>query len=189
MNEPGSAHFDNHLTEPPDGRSALRILAIRNRPGYAQGEMSTHKTLLALFFSLLTTLSLFASTPEQEKAFVEAYKKAFEAKDEKALLAFLYTKGAHPMALEFYSMMITGEAGAKNATIELLDLTPEDAKKAAAVQEGPDGVKAKLPLKATKKLVVKVSTADGASTGNSTSQVFVAESDGKLVIPVPVPVK
>ncbi len=152
--------------------------------------MSTFRiSVLSIAFSLLSGFSLFAATPEQEKAFVEAYKKAFEAKDEKALQAFLYTKGAHPMALEFYSMMITADAGAKNATIELLDLTPEEAKVAAAVQEGPDGTKAKLPLKATKRLVIKVSSKDGASSSNSTSQFFVAEADGKLVIPVPAPAK
>lgn len=142
---------------------------------------------LSLALSLLTTLAVTASSPDQEKAFVEAYKKAFEAKDDKALKGFLYTKGAHPMALEFYSMMITEGAGAKNATIELLDLNPGDAKDATSVQEGPDGAKVKMPLKPIKRLVIKVSTEGADGSGTSTSQVFVAESEGKLVIPVPVP--
>lgn len=150
--------------------------------------MPTPKFLLVAL-ALLTGFSLFASTPERDKTFVEAYQKAFAAKDEKALLTFLYTKGAHPMALEFYTLMTTEGAGAKNATIQLLDLTPDEVKKAAAVQEGPDGAKVKLPLKPLKRLVIKVSTTDGNSSGTSTSQVFVAEVDGRLVIPVPVPAK
>jgi hypothetical protein len=150
--------------------------------------MSMRRVFL-MMLPLIAGASLFAATPEQEKAFVEAYKKAFLAKDEKALLAFLYTKGAHPMALEFYSLMMTEGAGAKNATFDLLDLTPEEAKKAAEVQEGPDGTKARLPLKPVKRLVIKVSTAEGDSSSTSTSQVFVAEAEGKLVIPVPVPAK
>lgn len=145
------------------------------------------RRIFLMMLSLLAGASLFAATPAQEKAFVEAYKKAFLAKDEKALLAFLYTKGAHPLALEFYSMMMTEGAGAKNATFDLLDLTPEEAKKAAGVQEGPDGTKARLPLKPVKRLVIKVSTTEGGSS--STSQVFVAEAEGRLVIPVPVPAK
>ena len=51
----------------------------------------------------------------------------------------------------------------------------------------PDGKLLKLPLKPVKKLVVRVETksADASSTG--TSQVFVAEHDGRLWIPVPAP--
>jgi hypothetical protein len=166
------------------------LLVIDGWPGYVRQKMLLRKTSLAVVgFSLFTGALLFASTPEQEKAFVEAYKKAFAAKDEKALRAFLYTKGAHPMALEFYSMVITDGAGTKNATMELLDLTPDEVKKAAEVGEGPDGTKAKLPLKPTKRLVIKISTAEGGNTSTSTSQFFVAEADGKLVVPVPVPAK
>jgi hypothetical protein len=56
------------------------------------------------------------------KAFVDAYKKLIEAKDEKALTGFLYTKGADPQALEFYKMMVTSEMGAKITSIQLVDL-------------------------------------------------------------------
>ncbi len=140
---------------------------------------------LILVISLVAAGSLVASTPEQEKAFVEAYKKAFEAKDEKTLATFLSSKGADPMVLEFYSMMMTEGAGSKIASIELLDLTPEEAKEAGGVKEGPGGTDIKFPIKPTKRLVIKIT--DRGNT--STSRVFVAESNGKLVIPVPAPVK
>ena len=135
-----------------------------------------------------TMSNLSASTPAQEKAFVEAYKKAFESKDEAKLKTFLYTKGADPMALGFYTMMDTAEMGSKISSITLENLAPDDVKKADETMDGPSG-KMKLPLKPVKKLVIKIEKKDsnGSSSSNSTS--FVAESDGKLVIPVPVPVK
>ena len=135
-----------------------------------------------------TMSNLSASTPAQEKAFVEAYKKAFESKDEAKLKTFLYTKGADPMALRFYTMMATAEMGSKISSITLENLAPDDVKKADETMDGPSG-KMKLPLKPVKKLVIKIEKKDsnGSSSSNSTS--FVAESDGKLVIPVPVPVK
>ena len=135
-----------------------------------------------------TMSNLSASTPAQEKAFVEAYKKAFESKDEAKLKTFLYTKGADPMALGFYTMMATAEMGSKISSITLENLAPDDVKKADETMDGPSG-KMKLPLKPVKKLVIKIEKKDsnGSSSSNSTS--FVAESDGKLVIPVPVPVK
>src|SRR5256886_14196208 len=90
---------------------------------------------------------LFAGTPDQDKTFVDKYKTAFEKGDKATLESFLYTKDANPMALEFYKMMAVEGAGtAKISKIELVDLTPEDVKKAAEVQTGPDGSKAKLPL-------------------------------------------
>jgi hypothetical protein len=126
-----------------------------------------------------------AATPEQEKAFVEAYKKAFESKDEATLKSFLYTKGADPMALEFYTMMATAEMGSKISSISLNALTPEDVKKAGETMDGPGG-KMKLPLKPVKKLVIKIEQKDANGSSTSTSESFIAESGGKLVIPVPV---
>jgi hypothetical protein len=95
---------------------------------------------LALILSLVVTLpsASFAAT-EKEKSFTEAYKKAFEAKDEKAMLAFLYTKGADPEALEFYTMMMTSDMGGKITSIELRDLTPEEIKKASGVPSPNSG--------------------------------------------------
>src|SRR5256886_16632911 len=102
--------------------------------------------LIALLFALFSS-GLYAGTPAQDKEFVDKYKAAYEKGDKATLESFLYTKDANPMALEFYKMMATEGAGtAKISKIELVDLTPEDVKKAAEVQTGPDGSKAKLPL-------------------------------------------
>ena len=110
--------------------------------------------LAALLLALAAATSLRAGTPADEKAFVDKYKAAFEKGDKATLESFLYTQGANPMALEFYKMMMTEGAGGKISKIELVDLTPEDVKKAAEVQTGPDGKKAQLPLKPTKKLKI-----------------------------------
>ena len=93
------------------------------------------------------------------------------------------------MALEFYKMMQTSDAGQKISKIELVPISREDAKKADEVMEGPDKVKTKLPLKPIKtlKITIESKSADGSSS--SSSESFIAESDGKLVIPVPAGVK
>jgi len=143
-------------------------------------------SLALLIGSLFTSPILRAGTPEQEKAFVDKYKTAFEAGDKATLESFLYTQGAHPMALEFYKMMQLDGAGGKVSKIELVDLAPADAKKAEATEEGPDGQKTRMPLKPTKKLQITVEGKDGSS---SSTGCLVAEKDGKFVIPVPVPAK
>ena len=139
--------------------------------------------LLTLCFS---ATALRASTPEQEKEFTAKYKAAYEAKDTATLESFLYTKDANPMALGFYKMMMSNGAGQKISKIELVDLTPEEVKKAEGIQEGPGGMKTKMPLKPTKKLRITVETKDGDNTSSSTSENFVAEKDGRFVVPVPV---
>ncbi|MEY2578490.1 MAG: hypothetical protein QOI49_1314, partial [Verrucomicrobiota bacterium] len=141
--------------------------------------------LIALVFALFCG-SLHAGTPAQDKEFVEKYKVAYEKGDKAALAAFLYTKDANPMALEFYKMMQAEGAGtAKISKIELVDLTPEDVKKASEVQTGPDGSKAKLPLTPTKKLKISIETKDANGSSTSSTENFIAEKDGKYVIPVP----
>ena len=57
-----------------------------------------------LVCALLSTISLAiaAATPEQEKAFIDKYKKAFEGKDTATLESFLYTQGADPEIVGFY---------------------------------------------------------------------------------------
>jgi hypothetical protein len=52
---------------------------------------------------------------------------------------------------------------------------------------GPDGNMSKLEPKPYKKLVIKIDMKDDNGTSTSTSTVFVAEKDGKLGVPVPVP--
>ena len=143
----------------------------------------------ALLIAPLCATSLRAGTPAQDKDFVDKYKAAFEKGDKATLESFLYTKGANPMALEFYKMMKSEGAGGKISKIELVDLTPEDVKKASEVQTGPDGSKAQLPLKPTKKLKITVETKDANGSSSSSSENFVAEKDGKYVIPVPATVK
>ena len=140
----------------------------------------------ALLFSVV--LGIVAGTPEQEKAFTDKYKAAMEGKDTATLEAFLYTQGSDPAALEFYKMMQSGGAGEKISTIELVSLTPEDVKKATTPMDGPTG-KVCLNLKSTKKLIIKVEKKDGSGSSSSTSENFVAEKDGKFVIPVPGPCK
>ena len=140
----------------------------------------------ALLFSV--ALGVVAGTSEQEKAFTDKYKAAMEGKDTATLEAFLYTQGSDPAALEFYKMMQSGGAGEKISTIELVSLTPEDVKKATTPMDGPTG-KVCLNLKPTKKLVIKVEKKDGNGSSSSSSENFVAEKDGKFVIPVPGPCK
>ncbi len=153
--------------------------------------MRTFIKMSTLFLALLVTMSLHvaAATPEQEKAFTDKYKKAFEAKDMATLQSFLYTQGADPAIVGFYKMMQSGEAGEKISNIELVALTPEDAKKAATPMDSPTGGQVCLTLKPTKKLIIKVEKKDASGSSSSTSENFIAEKDGKFVIPVPGPCK
>src|SRR5205823_7679239 len=87
--------------------------------------MRTFIKISTLFLALLVTMSLHvaAATPEQEKAFTDKYKKAFEAKDMATLQSFLYTQGADPAIVGFYKMMQSGEAGrSEEHTSELQSL-------------------------------------------------------------------
>ena len=152
--------------------------------------MNTKLLTVALFtLTCAFAASLHAGTPEQEKAFVDKYKAAFDAGDKATLESFLYTKGAHPKALELFKMMQLLGSGAKIGKIELIDLSPEEAKQAEGVEEMPDGQKTKLPFKPTKKLKISIETKDASSNSSSSSSCLVAEKDGKFVIPVPVPAK
>jgi hypothetical protein len=144
--------------------------------------------LVCALFSIII-LPISAGTPEQEKAFTDKYKKAFEAKDTATLESFLYTQGADPEIVGFYKMMQSGEAGEKISNIELVNLSPDDAKKAATPMDSPTGGKVCLTLKPTKKLIIKVEKKDANGSSSSTSENFIAEKDGKFVIPVPGPCK
>src|SRR5947208_10803310 len=152
--------------------------------------MTTFIKIFSLLFAFLVSISLplAAGTPEQEKAFVAKYKTAMEGKDTATLQSFLYTQGSDPAAVEFYKMMQSGEAGEKIANIELVNLMPEDVKKATTPMDGPTG-KVCLTLKPTKKLIINVEKKDGSGSSSSSSENFVAEKDGKFVIPVPGPCK
>ena len=132
----------------------------------------------------VSCLSLIAASPAEEKAFTDKYKTAFEAKDIKTLESFLFTIGSDPGALEFYKLMMSAEAGSKISKIELIDLTPDEVTKSEQSMNGPFG-KMCLTLKPTKKLQITIEENDGNGSSSSTTTRFVAENDGKLVIPVP----
>jgi hypothetical protein len=139
--------------------------------------------------AVVITASLSAGMSPQEKAFIDKYKTAFEGKDTATLESFLYTQGADPAILGFYKMMQSGEAGEKISNIELVDITSEDAKNAATPMNSPTGGKVCLTLRPTKKLIIKVGKKDANGSSTSTSENFIAEKDGKFVIPVPGPCK
>lgn len=141
-------------------------------------------TVAALGLAAALSNLAAAVTPAQEKAFIDAYRTAYAKKDSKALEAMLYTQGADPMALEFYKMMITADTGATITSITLVDLTPEDQKKLES-GKSPDGRPMKMTLKPVKKLVLKTATKTGSASSTGSSESFVAEHQGKLVIPVP----
>jgi len=138
--------------------------------------------------SIAVSASVLAATPEQEKQFVDTYRKAYDAKDAKTLNAMLYTKGADSQAVAFYKMMITSELGGRITSIQLLDLTAEDKARAAKAQSS-DGRAMKLVLPATKKLVTKSETKDKNGSSSSSSEVFVGESEGRLYILLPAAAK
>ena len=137
----------------------------------------------------LGATALRAGSPEQDKAFIDKYRAAFEANDKATLQSFLYTQDANPMVLEFYRMMQTEGAGQKIAKIELVNLSPEDVKKAEAVMDGPGGQKIRLPLKPTKKLILVIEQKTADSSTKTSSESFIAEVNGKYVIPVPTSAK
>lgn len=128
-----------------------------------------------------------AATAEQEQAFVDAYQKAFDAKDGDALKAFLYADGADPMALQFYGEMMTADFGGTITEITLRELTAEEVKQAGKAMDGPMGGKFILAPKPYKKLVIKIQMKDANGESNATSESFVAEKDGELVIATPAP--
>ncbi len=147
------------------------------------------RSILLISTLALASFSIHAATPAQEKAFVDSYRKALEAGDAKALEGFLYTTGATEETVGFFKMMQALEQGAKIVSIELVKPDTEEEAKLNQSMQMPDGKNYKMPLKITKQLVIKSETksADGSSSGTSKSPV--AEKDGKLVIPVPVPAK
>lgn len=137
----------------------------------------------------LCNATAHASTLEQEKAFVASYQKAFEANDQAALTKFLHTEGSPGEIVEFFMMMITADAGKKISSIELVTPSKEDADQYNSSQEMPDGKMYVVSLKPVKQLVVVIEEKSDSGSSKSMSKVPVAEKDGKLVIPLPVPAK
>jgi hypothetical protein len=133
-------------------------------------------------------VSVYAGDSPKEKAFVDSYKKAFEAKDTAALQSFLYAQGSDPGILEIYKTMQSSDAGERISKIELVDFTAEEMKKVAMPKDSPLGGKVCFPLQPTKRLMITIDKKD-AKGMSSTSGNFIAEKDGKFVIPVPGPCK
>ena len=148
-------------------------------------------SITGVIFSLavaVACLSVYAGDSPEEKAFVDSYKKAFEAKDTAALQSFLYTQGSDPGILEIYKTMQSSDAGEKISKIELVDFTVEEMKKVAMPKDSPMGGKVCFPLKPSKRLMITIDKKDAKGT-SSTMGNFIAEKDGKFVIPVPGPCK
>lgn len=135
-------------------------------------------------------VSVYAGDSANEKAFTDSYKKAFEAKDTAALQSFLYTQGSDPGILEIYKTMQSASAGDKISKIELVDFTPEEMKKVAMPKDSPTGGgKVCFPLNPTKRLMITITKKGASGPSSTTSGNFIAEKDGKFVIPVPGPCK
>ena len=82
-------------------------------------------TISSVTFALAVAaacFSVYAGDSPKEKAFVDSYKTAFEAKDAATLQSFLYTHDSDPGILEIYKTMQSSEAGEKISKIELIDL-------------------------------------------------------------------
>ena len=148
-------------------------------------------TISSVTFALAVAaacVSVCAGDSPKEKAFVDSYKKAFEAKDTAALQSFLYAQGSDPGILEIYKTMQSSDAGERISKIELVDFTAEEMKKVALPKDSPTGGKVCFPLKPSKRLMITIDKKD-AKGMSSTSGNFIAEKDGKFVIPVPGPCK
>lgn len=137
----------------------------------------------------LSIAPAYAATPAQEKAFVDGFKKAVERKDAKALKALLYIRDADPTALEFYNVMIVADFGSTIKSIKLVDLTVEEDQQMGKVGQNIQGKPMKMPLKPIKSLVLTTASKSADLTTSGSSQWYVAEYEGKLVIPVPALVK
>jgi hypothetical protein len=85
--------------------------------------------------------------------------------------------------------MQSSDAGEKISKIELVDFTAEEMKKIALPKDSPTGGKVCFPLQPTKRLMITIEKKETKGTSSSTSGNFIAEKDGKFVIPVPGPCK
>ena len=149
-------------------------------------------TISSVTFALAVAaacVSIYAGDSPEEKAFVDNYKKAFEAKDIAALQSFLYTQDSDPSILEIYKKMQSSDAGEKISKIELVDFTVEEMKKVAMPKDSPTGGKVCFPLQPSKRLMITIDKKDAKGPSSSTLGNFIAEKDGKFVIPVPGPCK
>lgn len=127
------------------------------------------------------------SAASGEQAFLSAYRRALETADTKTLDSFLLADGTPAELVEFFKMMREVPAGTTLVDVKLEDPTAEDVAKFNEAMPMPDGKSYKLPIVPTRKLVVIMKTDSAESNGTSTSTLPIAEKDGKLIIPLPVP--
>jgi hypothetical protein len=123
----------------------------------------------------------------KEQAFVAAFRAALEKNDKKTLDSFLLKDGTPAEVVEFFTMMMDLPAGLKIESIELVAPTAEEAAKYNQAMPMPDGKNYKLPITPTKQLVIIMKEQGPNGSGTSKSSLPVAEKDGKIVIPLPVP--
>lgn len=145
------------------------------------------KHLTTLILLAFTILPLRAELTAQEQAFVENYRRALESRDESALAAFLYTKGAGEEQIAFFKMMQVPDPGAKLKNITLVTPEPEAAARYNEPMTMPDGTAFVMPVPVSRQLVVEYEFSGPEGSGSQTSKSPVAEIDGQLLIPVPVP--
>lgn len=182
------------LTLVAENEVAVSTLSYRGLSSTVAGMVTGNMTWLITACLFLISASMlaapaFAATPAQEKAFVDGFKKAVERKDAKALKALLYTRDADPTVLEFFNMMIVADFGSTIKSIKLVDLTAEENKQMEMGGKNIQGKPMKMPLKPIKSLLITTGSKSADLTTNGTSQWYVAEYEGKLVIPVPALVK
>lgn len=153
-----------------------------------------HLFMKRLFFSFTTILALaftpaYSATPEQEKAFMDTYKKAFESGDKPALAGLLYTEGTPRDIVALFTRMQDSAAGAKIAAMELTEFTPAELEKLQKPMPGRNGRSFVISLPPYKQLVVTIEPDVARPAGKNTLKTPVAEKDGRLVIPLLVPAK
>ena len=123
----------------------------------------------------------------REQAFVAAFREAIEKKDTKALDSLMLKDRTPAEVVEFFTMMLDLPAGKKIESVNLVTPSAEEAAKYKEAMEMPDGNKYQLPVTPTKTLVLIMKEEGASGNGTSKSRLPVAEKDGKLIIPLPVP--
>lgn len=146
------------------------------------------------FLSLMVALMLGAAQPPinaqtpAEKAFMETFRKAYEATDEKTLDGLLYTKGADKDMIDMFGIMLSMGAGKKITSISIQPVSEADLKRLAAMTD-EKGRPVMSPLPVNRKLVFRSESKTARGGTESTTSILLAEDGGKLVIPVPVPAR
>src|ERR1043166_6973559 len=152
--------------------------------------MRARRAFAAIATILLASAPVAAATPATERAFLDAYKAAFQAKDGNGLLALVHTQGVSRTLLDFYMSLLTADFGKGDITLDLKDLTKDDVADANRVMVGPGGGSVRLTPMPYKKLVVSVAVKNpNGSTTTNTSTVYVADEGDRLRISAPAELK